>query len=130
MKKKTKVLLSLVLALVLFGGIGFYFQQKAEEGNKAITLEVVSKRDNYRMVEKYKTDAEYFGEFLKEENIVDDYEDSQYGMFIHSVKGMKDDQKQQYWWCILVNDESATTGADSLPLEDGSMYTLELKQGY
>lgn len=130
MKKKTKALIGLIVMVMVFAGIGFYFQKKGNENLKHITIEVISKRDNYEKTHDVKTVKENLGDVLKETKIVDEYEDSQYGMFIKSVDGLSDDTTQQYWWAILVNGESATSGADGLVLEDEAKYTLELKQGY
>lgn len=38
--------------------------------------------------------------------------------------------ENQYWWCISVNGESSTTGADEIPLMDGDIYNFTLKQGW
>lgn len=130
MKKKLLALISLIAVMGIFAGIAVYFQKEANSDLKTVHVEVISQRDNYEKTTSYKTDKEYLRELLEEENIVTNYEDSDYGMYIHGVENMNDDSANQYWWCILVNDESATTSADSIVLEDGTTYTLELKQGY
>lgn len=130
MKNRVKILVALLVAIVVFSGIGFYFYQRGNSDVKEVTVEVVSKRDGFNGKENYKTNIEYLGDLLKEENIVTDYEDSEYGMYIHGVKNMADDPSAQYWWSISVDGKSATQGADALVLEDGKTYTLELKQGY
>lgn len=130
MKNRVKILVALLVAIVVFSGIGFYFYQRGNSDIKIVTVEVVSKRDDFNEKENYKTNIEYLGDLLKEENIVTDYEDSEYGMYIHGVKNMADDPSAQYWWSISVDGKSATQGADALVLEDGKTYTLELKQGY
>lgn len=130
MKNRVKILVALLVAIVVFSGIGFYFYQRGNSDVKEVTVEVVSKRDDFNEKENYKTNIEYLGDLLKEENIVTDYEDSEYGMYIHGVKNMADDPSAQYWWSISVDGKSATQGADALVLEDGKTYTLELKQGY
>ena len=130
MKNRVKILVALLVAIVVFSGIGFYFYQRGNSDVKEVTVEVVSKRDDFNEKENYKTNIEYLGDLLKEENIVTDYEDSEYGIYIHGVKNMADDPSAQYWWSISVDGKSATQGADALVLEDGKTYTLELKQGY
>lgn len=130
MKNRVKILVVLLVAIVVFSGIGFYFYQRGNSDVKEVTVEIISKRDDFNEKENYKTNIEYLGDLLKEENIVTDYEDSEYGMYIHGVKNMADDPSAQYWWSISVDGKSATQGADALVLEDGKTYTLELKQGY
>lgn len=130
MKNRVKILVALLVAIVVFSGIGFYFYQRGNSDVKEVTVEIISKRDDFNEKENYKTNIEYLGDLLKEENIVTDYEDSEYGMYIHGVKNMADDPSAQYWWSISVDGKSATQGVDALVLEDGKTYTLELKQGY
>ncbi|WRK52308.1 DUF4430 domain-containing protein [Coprobacillaceae bacterium CR2/5/TPMF4] len=130
MKNRVKILVALLVAIVVFSGIGFYFYQRGNSDVKEVTVEIISKRDDFNGKENFKTNHEYLGDLLKEENIVTDYEDSEYGMYIHGVKNMADDPSAQYWWSISVDGKSATQGADALVLEDGKTYTLELKQGY
>lgn len=130
MKNRVKILVALLVAIVVFSGIGFYFYQRGNSDVKEVKVEIISKRDDFNEKENYKTNIEYLGDLLKEENIVTDYEDSEYGMYIHGVKNMADDPSAQYWWSISVDGKSATQGADALVLEDGKTYTLELKQGY
>lgn len=130
MKNRVKILVALLVAIVVFSGIGFYFYQRGNSDVKEVTVEIISKRDDFNEKENYKTNIEYLGDLLKEGNIVTDYEDSEYGMYIHGVKNMADDPSAQYWWSISIDGKSATQGADALVLEDGKTYTLELKQGY
>ena len=127
--KKTKLIISFVVAVIIVGGIAWYFKAKGAAGLKAITIEVLSTRDNYKKSETYKTKEEFLGAFLKAEDLVK-YEDSSYGIYIREVEGMKDDQANQYWWAISVDKEMSTTGVSEVPLKDGSTYTLELKQGF
>lgn len=129
MKNKKKWLVVFIAVVIVFGGIGLFFKQQADANLKSVTLQIVSKRDNVDKKEELKTDQEYLGDLLKEKELVE-YEDSQYGMYIHVVDGLKDDTTNQYWWCILEDGQGATVGADQLTLKDGSTYTLELKQGY
>lgn len=130
MKSKVRILVALLVTIVIFSGIGFYFYQSGNNDLKEVTVEIISKRDNFNEKENFKTDKEYLGDLLKEEKLVTDYEDSEYGMYIHGVKNMADDPLAQYWWSLSVDGKSATQGADSLVLEDGKTYTLELRQGY
>lgn len=129
MKKRLKLVVSFVVVIGVLLGVGVYFKDKAEVGNKTIKIEIISSRDNYNEIFEYKTDLDNLGELLKEKKLIG-YEDSSYGMYIKEVKGMKEDQSNQYWWAILVNQESALSGANEIILKDQNVYTLELKQGY
>lgn len=132
MNKKTKitivsVFIALIVAVGCIAGILNYREKNA--GNKNFTLEIISERDDYSSSEAYKSNAETLGEFLRQQDFVA-FEESDYGMFLTSLYGMEQDLDEQYWWCITVNDEASTLGVDSLPLEEGSKYTLTLLKGY
>ena len=43
---------------------------------------------------------------------------------------MEEDLTNQYWWSVLVNGESAVTGAEQIVLEDGVTYSFVLMQGW
>lgn len=103
-------------------------QPKWMTGEKEFTVEVISERDNFSQTDNYASSDETLGDFLREQEWVE-YQDSSYGMYITSVY-YPEDMENQYWWCIIVDGEAATTGADEIPLEDGSVYILELKQGW
>ncbi len=125
MKKIYALLLTLVSSFGLFGCAS----NTADDNQKNITLEVVSVRDNVTEATDYQTTEATLADFLKAEDLVV-YEDSEYGMYIHEVDGIKDDATNQYWWGISVDGEMAATGADGIELADGSTYNLTLNQGY
>jgi len=58
------------------------------------------------------------------------YEESDYGIYITGFDGMEQDLDNQYWWCVSVNGQTATTGADEIPLQDGDVYNFTLTQGW
>lgn len=125
MKKIYALLLTLVLSFSLVG----CGSSSANTNQKTITLEVISERDSIEETTDYQTSQATLADFLKDEELVV-YEDSEYGMYIHEVNGIKDDEANQYWWGIDVDGEMAATGADGIELTKGSTYTLTLNQGY
>ena len=70
MKNRVKILVALLVAIVVFSGIGFYFYQRGNSDVKEVTVEIISKRDDFNGKENFKTNHEYLGDLLKEENIV------------------------------------------------------------
>ena len=75
------------------------------------------------------TDAEYLGEVLKSEKLVDG-EDGEFGMFITTADGEQADDSKQQWWCITKAGEQVNTSADQTPVADGDEFELTLKEGY
>ena len=51
--------------------------------------------------------------------------DSQYGLFIESVNGLRADYSANgAWWAIYIGSEMASTGVDGITLTDGGSYSL------
>ena len=92
-----------------------------------MTIEVAA--PDYSNTHKIKTDAEFLGDALKEEGIIEG-EESQYGLFITSVDSIKADDSKQQWWCITKGGADVMTGVDVTPIADGDTFELTLKEGY
>lgn len=132
MSKKQKVTLVsvfAVLVIMIAAAAGIMNYRTTQEGMKEFQIEVVSERDDYSEIMGCRSDAEYLGEFLRTYEACE-WEDSTYGIYIKGFSGMQEDMDNQYWWCVLVNGESAMTGADEIPLADGDTYTFTLMQGW
>ena len=78
---------------------------------------------------RYTTDAEYLGEVLEAEKLVEGTQ-GQYGMFITAADGEQADDSRQQWWCITKGGETVNTSAAQTPIADGDSYELTLKEGY
>ena len=112
------------------------FMPKGAEGDKTVTVKVVhgdgsEKEFSYATenVFEYDTDAEYLGEVLKSEKLVDG-EDGEFGMFITTADGEQADDSKQQWWCLTKGGEQVNTSADQTPIEDGDTFELTLTEGY
>lgn len=116
----------LVIAAVIAGALNY---RATQEGMKKFQVEVISERDSYLQTKEYRSYAEYLGEFLRTMEGCE-WQESDYGIYITGFDGMQEDMDNQYWWCISVNGESSTTGADEIPLMDGDIYNFTLKQGW
>ncbi len=125
MKNKKLVIAAVVLALII-GAMAWLWmgsREKTIEGSKKITVTVVH-ADGTEKVFSYGTSAEYLGEVILSEGLVEGV-DGPYGLEIHAVDGEKAswDENQSYW-ALFVGEEYATTGADGVVLTDGGVYKL------
>ena len=130
MTKKQKItLVSVFVAILIVIGViaGVLNHRTVTEGMKSFQVEIISERDYYSETTDCKSDAEYLGEFLRTFEGCE-WQDSDYGIYITGFNGMQEDMDNQYWWCVIVNGESSTVGADEVPLQDGDVYTFTLKQ--
>lgn len=128
-KKKIAVLAAIVVvAIALLGTLYFVFRPQGTEGKKAFTLEVVL-ADGTSKSHDVKTDAEFLGEALLENKLIDGSESS-YGFFVTTVDGVTADDANQEWWCLTIGGEVSNYGVDSVPVTDGGHYEFTLTVGW
>ena len=125
MKNKKIVVAVVALVLVVAAMLGVYLSTRPEtvQGGKTVTVTVIH-GDGSSKDFTYSTDAEYLGEVIVAEGLVNG-QDGPYGLYFDTVDGeMASWEKNQSYWSILIGEEYVTLGADSIPLEDGGVYQL------
>jgi len=125
MKNKKIVIAVVVLVVVIAAMLGLWMgtRQEAVAGGKAITVTVVH-GDGSSKDFSYNTDAEYLGEVILAEGLVEGVE-GPYGLEIHAVDGEGASwEENQSYWALFIGEDYATTGADGIVLEDGGVYKL------
>lgn len=125
MKNKKLIIASVILVAVVALMAGLFFATRPETvaGGKNITITVVH-GDGSQKVFEYATDAEYLGDVLVAENLVNG-EMGQYGLYFDTVDGEQAVwETDQAYWSILIGEEYATLGADGIALTDGGAYSL------
>lgn len=128
-KKKVALLACLFVAVVaIFGAIYFITRPTGSEGSKNFTLEVVL-ADGSSTEHKVSTDAEYLGEALLSEGLIDG-STSEYGLYVTTVNGVEADSANQEWWCLTINGEMSMYGVDQVPVTDGEHYEFTLTVGW
>lgn len=125
MKNKKLILAVVALAAVIAVMAGIFVATRPETvaGGKEITVTVVHKDGTEKDFE-YATDAEYLGEVIVSEGLVNG-EEGPYGLYFDTVDGETADWNvDQSYWSILIGEEYATVGADGIVLTDGGEYSL------
>lgn len=126
--KKSKALLAVVIVLavaIIAAGIYFIARPKtdAASGAKSITIDVVH-ADGTSKTFTYQTDAEFLGEVLQSEGLVQGTE-SDYGLYITTVDGEKAVYENDgAYWAFYVGEDYASQGVETTPVEDGATYSL------
>lgn len=131
-KKTLMTVAGVVLLIAMLAGMWlvYYFNRPtANEGEKTVTVKVISERDSYNFEKQYITGEDFLGDLLEHEGLIE-FNVTDYGRFITGVMGYKANDEEQSWWNILVDGESVQTGVDEIPLADGGEYTLQLVIGY
>ena len=131
-KNKKQVWIAVaVLAAAVLAALGLWLGFGRPSGSAGIKhIEVtVSFSAEEQKVHQISTDAEFLGQALTEEKIIEG-EEGPYGLFITSADGVKAEESLQQWWCITKGGEDVVTGADLTPIADGDRFELTLKTGY
>lgn len=127
-KKLWACLLVLVLLMGAMSALWLGSRETAKEGSKHITVTVVHKDMTQKKFE-FVTDAEYLGQVLLKEGIIQG-EEGAYGLMISAVDGETADwNTDRSYWALYIGTEYATTGADGVVLTDGGEYLLEYTIG-
>ena len=122
-KKLIIAVVALVAVIAVMAGIFVATRPEPVAGGKNITVTVVHK-DGSEKVFQYATDAEYLGEVIVAEGLVNG-EEGPYGLYFDTVDGETADwNADQSYWSILIGEEYATIGADGIALTDGGAYSL------
>ncbi len=127
MKKSVKIILSAAAAVVLLAGLIFgsrVLRPKTSPGEKSITVQVVVSEEDVREF-TVNTTEEFLGPALENEGLIEG-ENSEYGLFVTTVDGVKADDSQNQWWCVTKGGEDVYTGVDTTPIADGDCFELTL----
>ena len=128
-KKKVALLACLFIVVVaVFGVLFFTMRPTGTEGKKTFTLEVIL-TDGSSTEHKVSTDAEFVGEALLTEGLIDG-STSEYGLFVTTVNGVTANSDNQEWWCLTIDGESSMYGVDQVPVTDGGHYEFTLTVGW
>lgn len=128
-KRKPLLLLgTLAVLVVLFLVLYRAARPAAAEGIKTITVEVVH-RDASSKTFTYTTSAEYLGEVLLEEKLIQG-EQGPYGLYVTQVDGETAVYETDgAYWALYQGDGYASTGVDTTPIADGDEFSLVYTAG-
>ena len=124
MKRKQIIALAALVALALvFIGVFAATRPAVKAGAKTVTVDVVH-ADGKQNEFVYHTDLAYLGELLLSEGLVKG-ENREYGLYITQVDGEDANyDTDKAYWALYENGEYATQGAETMPLADGSLFSL------
>lgn len=121
-----KALVILIIAALILGAVYMMTRQKANDGSKAFTVEVVNQAGESVSYEG-KTDQEFvhgaLDELAENSDFEFDGQDQSMGFMIESINGEQAIyDKDQAYWAFYVNDAYAENGIDTQPVADGDAY--------
>ena len=126
MKKNTKIIIATIAVIVvaaIFLGVYLGTRPDTTAGQKTITVEVVHSDESVQTF-TYETDAEYLGDVLLEEGLVEG-DMGEFGLYITAVDGEEAIYEvDSSYWALYEGDDYAQQGADQTPIYDGSAFSL------
>lgn len=127
-KKLVIAVVAMLAVIALFAGVFLATRPQVSAGAKTITVAVVHK-DGTENTFTYETDAEFLGEVLLAEGLIQG-EAGEYGLMVSTVDGETADYNaDQSYWALFVGEDYATTGADATPIHDGDSFRWEYTIG-
>lgn len=127
MKERKKTIFAttvLLVVAVLMLGLWYFTKPQTQLGAKTVVVEVVH-ADKSTKEFVYHTDAEYLGEVLIAEGLVEG-EPSVYGLFVTTVDGETAQDSLRQWWYITKEGERVDTGVEKTPIADGDHFELTM----
>ncbi len=92
-------------------------------GATTVTVTVVDDKENQTIYTLH-TDKTTLREVMDEHKLISGT-DSQYGLMVDTVCGVRADYSaNQSWWKILIGEEMAPTGVDEIKLTNGASYSF------
>lgn len=127
--KRGLVLLGLLAVLtLLFLGIYMINRPASVDGAKTITVKVIH-QDASAKAFTYETQAEYLGEVLRAEGLVQG-EEGAYGFYITEADGERAVfGTDGAYWAIYQGDAYTAAGVDQTPIADGDAFSLVYTAG-
>lgn len=126
MKKNGKMIgaaAAVIVLIAVLAGIWFATRPATSEGAKAFTVEVVHKDESAKTF-TYHTDAEYLGEVLLQEGLIEG-DEGQYGLYVTAVDGETASYETDgAYWALYQGDDYASQGIDQTPVHDGDAFKL------
>lgn len=100
--------------------------KKNNEYKKTVTISIFDKEQKNIYSESVNTDKKYLIEVLEEKKDLEvKTEDSQYGKYITSIKGIE--QGDNYYWSYYIDGQYAEVGVSSCEIENGKNYDFKIE---
>jgi D-arabinose 1-dehydrogenase-like Zn-dependent alcohol dehydrogenase len=122
--KKLIISLSIILVAIIavFAAVVIATKPATVQGAKEITVTVVSKDKSSKVID-IDTDAEFLGDALYEEKIVN--EEEYKSGFYTVINGEKADYNvDKSWWCVTKNGEMTSVGMNEQSILDGDKFEI------
>ena len=132
MEKKTNLkkigIIATIAVILVIGVVATVIgvNNKNNENKKTVTISIYDKEQKNIYKESVNTDKKYLIEVLEENKDLEvKTEDSQYGKYITSIKGIE--QGDNYYWSYYIDGAYAEVGVSSCEIEEGKSYDFKIE---
>lgn len=131
MQKNRKLIIAIIAVVVIVAAMAVIYvatRPGTTAGSKTFTVEVIHS-DGSAKTFTYQTEAEYLGEVLLAEGLIQG-DTSEFGLYITTVDG--EDaiwEEDNSYWALYVGEEYASQGIDQTPITDGGAFSLVYTAG-
>jgi len=125
--KKLVVILSCVLVVLIAASVTAYLVWKNNNGGSSAEKEITVCIDanGQKTTFEIETEAEFLRGALEQENLVKG-DETEFGLFVTEVNGIKADSSQNQWWKFSKSGQDLMTGIDTTPIADGDTFEITL----
>lgn len=132
-KNARKIVISIIIAIVVVISVFAIIKniQKTnpvkDEQQKTIIISVHDKENKNIFKEEIETNKTYLIDVLEEnKDLKVITEDSQYGKYITSIMGIK--QEDDYYWSYYIDEQYAITGVSECEIEENKHYSFKIEK--
>lgn len=135
MKKLMKNKLLIVIMVLALAGLALYFYNEflgpeGVSGTKSVSIKIFINEKNIAKTFDYCTEQEFLYKLLKEneKELGASFREYDFGVMLVGLMDYKADEGNNEYFHIYINGEDAMDGLQQIVLNDGDIYTFELKK--
>lgn len=129
MKRKALIIvLAIIIGMALLGTYNYFVTPETSLDEKEVEIRVKIKKEDINEAFTFTTQEKYLTDLLKEEQkkLGSGFKDSEMGNMVTEMMNYETEGNE--FFHISIDDKEAESGADEIVLQDGEIYTFELRE--
>lgn len=129
MKRKALIIvLAIIMGMALLGTYNYFATPETSLDEKEVEIRVKIKKEDINETFTFTTQEKYLTDLLKEEQkkLGSGFKDSEMGNMVTEMMNYETEGNE--FFHISIDDKEAESGADEIALQDGEIYTFELRE--
>lgn len=118
----------IVLAGLFLFAYNSFFAPEGVNGEKTITIRIIIEKQNINERSSYNTEHKFLYDLLKEKDELRvSFREYDFGAMLVGLMDYRAEERNSEFFHISINGEDALEGLQEIVLNDGDLYTIELK---